>query len=334
MRLSLLPASKPSMKDIVAVLILLTFVGCHRETVKSNRPSAAPPLKSYPAEVKADSFLFGMQINDLRSFHGEQIPLKFDAFRLWDCGPECKWVRNDFSTLDEDIKMLREWGVKRILFPLGGEGIPAECRSEQAFEPCWTKHVTEVVTHFKGKIDEYELYNEVVRTPRTQLQGNIAWPYSWKLLATVARETRRIIREIDPEAIVTSPSVYGGRNSRFGREALDYFATPGALSFDVLNVHCYGTYQQCSREVNLWASLARKWKKGLIVTETSCRRAQCPISAKQIAQTYSGQWPASEIYYYSGNDERYGRELWDSSLRLNAAGEAYKEAYEAYMRPR
>ena len=77
--------------------------------------------------------------------------------------------------------------------------------------------------------------------------------------------------------------------------------------------------------------MAKQHNKGLIVTETSCVMADCPITADQITATYSGAWPATQIFYYAGNDTAAERNLWNDDLTLNAAGGAYKAACEIPM---
>lgn len=171
--------------------------------------------------------------------------VKFGSWRLWDAyvawpslEPEKgKW---NFSTLDKYVAMAKLTGVQ-LLLPLGLTPAWASARPDEpsgyrpgnAAEPHdiqdWRNYVRTVATRYKGRIRFYELWNEV--NYKHFYSGS---PEKLIELARIAYET---IKEVDPDAIVVSPSVTGG--GRHLKWLDDYLAKGGGQYADVISYHFY-----------------------------------------------------------------------------------------------
>jgi hypothetical protein len=98
-----------------------------------------------------------------------------------------------------------------------------------ADESYWTNFVTALVTHAKGRIHAYELWNEV------------DWSYSWagsvSRMVQMSVDAAAIIHRIDPSALVLSPSI---TNTSEGFSWLHEYLSqlpPGTI--DAIAVHSY-----------------------------------------------------------------------------------------------
>ncbi|MGZ5524956.1 MAG: glycosyl hydrolase [Methylomonas sp.] len=164
----------------------------------------------------------------------------WDAYTAWpNLEPEPgKW---DFKRLDAYVIKAKLTGTG-LLLPLGLSPAWASARPDeksgygagQAAEPRdiedWKRYVRTVAMRYKGKIRDYEIWNEV----------NIPGFYSGSVetMVMLTRETYRILKEIDPENRLVSPSVVG--SSYDVSPWLEEFLQKGGGQYvDVIGYHFY-----------------------------------------------------------------------------------------------
>lgn len=149
-----------------------------------------------------------------------------------------KW---DFSVLDRYVGLAASNGVG-LLLPLGFSPKWAAARPDEhgpygpgsASEPAriedWRNYVRTVATRYKGRITQYELWNEV----------NVPEFFSGSMadLVLLAREAHGILKSIDPANTVVSPSIVGEARYPF----LDEYLVQGARYADVIGFHFYMPY--------------------------------------------------------------------------------------------
>jgi len=124
----------------------------------------------------------------------------------------------------------------------GGSFAPAACSAAPARLADWDAYVTQMIDHIgPGAIKYWELWNE----PNIP----IFWQGDPALLVAMAADARRIIKSVDPEAIILSPGVTGnyetniecnGDPSYCGSAWLsNWFALGGASTIDAVAYHGY-----------------------------------------------------------------------------------------------
>jgi hypothetical protein len=89
--------------------------------------------------------------------------------------------------------------------------------------------VTALVTHAAGQIAFYELWNE------PDYSG--FWTGTQAQLVRMGKDAAAIIRSLDPNAKILSPSAHGGSMATWFD---GYIAAGGAPNFDIVNVHMRG----------------------------------------------------------------------------------------------
>ncbi len=155
------------------------------------------------------------------------------AIRLWDTGTRWSDIETasgvyNWATLDNTVQMAQSHG-DRIEFTFGNT--PAWAASAVTLPPAnmtdWDNFVQAVATRYKGKIEAYEIWNEVNST--NYYTGTTAQ------LVTMQQHAYTIIKAADPAAIVLSPSFVGG-----GMGNLQSFLAGGATNYiDAVAVHLY-----------------------------------------------------------------------------------------------
>lgn len=93
----------------------------------------------------------------------------------------------------------------------------------------WTDYVRAVAERYRGRIKYYEIWNEVDQI--TFYVGGLDY------LVEMAREAHRVIKAVDPTAIVIAPSFVA---TDYGIDLLDqYLQKGGGELADVINMHLY-----------------------------------------------------------------------------------------------
>ena len=135
----------------------------------------------------------------------------------------------NFTRWDGVVEEAGRQGVK--LLPILGSGLPAHGKPPFRNMQRYLTYVERCVSRYKGKIDCYEVFNEVDQ-PRPW--GEAPNPANY---AVLLRETCRVIKRIDPEAKVLFSGVSClGKPVEFVEKALRAGA---GTSFDVMNFHPY-----------------------------------------------------------------------------------------------
>ena len=187
---------------------------------------------------------FGLIMN--RSDPQQQWPaVPFGSWRLWDARvawPNLEPQRGkwDFSTLDRLVAEAGAHDVKLLLVlahsPDWASARPSERSAYKpgfAAEPAqiedWRNYVRTVATRYKGRINEYQVWNEP--SDKSHYTGSVAQ------LVEMTCEAQRILKGIDPAIqLVSAGSAGGGRHIEY----LDNFlAGGGAKCIDVVAHHFY-----------------------------------------------------------------------------------------------
>ena len=163
-----------------------------------------------------------------------------------------------FDRLDAIVDQATTRGV-RVLLTLGRTPTWASARPDEvsgavlgsAAEPAnicdWDAYVEALATRYAGRIEAYEIWNEpafsdfenVYRDDGSAKQYYTGTAASMVLLTQHARD---ILREIDPGALIVSPSVTCEANG-LGRLGAFLDAGGGELC-DVIGYHCYQPYPE------------------------------------------------------------------------------------------
>jgi len=228
-------------------LMLVTFtiaVGLKFNVIR--QPIALnPPARPIPAT------LFGLHIHHLVKKPSDlpQVTpwpsVEFGTWRLWDA--HIGWLNLEkekgqwqFDTLDRYLEIAREREVE-LLLPLGLSPKWASARPEEpsayapgaAAEPKniedWQNYVRTVGTRYRGRLPYYEIWNEP----------------NWKRFFTgsteqmfeLAREAHEILKPLDPEIAIVSPSATDGKHG--AAWLADYFALGGVDYSDIIGFHFY-----------------------------------------------------------------------------------------------
>jgi hypothetical protein len=168
----------------------------------------------------------------------------FESWRLWDAGvtwPDLEPNRGEwhFDLLDKYLDLAQQHHVE-ILLTLGLTPQWASARPDEksdyrpgnAAEPRdmqdWREYVRTLATRYKGKIHEYEIWNEPKR--RTAFSGDV------RTMVEMTREASEILKQVDPANIVVSAS----SNGENGGVWLDQYLSQGAGRYvDVIGYHFY-----------------------------------------------------------------------------------------------
>lgn len=155
----------------------------------------------------------------------------------------------DFRKLDIAVRLMENRGID-ILFTLGyppawastvpdkkgpfvfGElGAPKNIRD-------WENYIRTLAQRYKGKIKFYELWNE----PKIKEIDGDAAPFTAKQLVELGIAAHKILKEIDPTAKLTTPSMVGGDK---GVNRLRLFLEAGGKECsDIVSFHYYGLPEQ------------------------------------------------------------------------------------------
>jgi len=191
-----------------------------------------------------DKNFFGLVMN--RS--NPQLPwptVPFGSWRLWDARvtwPDLEPRRGEwrFSNLDSLVAEAQAHSVRPLLVlahsPEWASSRPTE---PSAYKPGvvasparmddWRNYVSTVGQRYKGKIKEYQIWNEP--SDKTHYSGTVAQ------LVEMTCDAYRILKTIDPEIkVVSAGSAGGGRHIKY---LDDFLAAGGAQCIDVVAHHFY-----------------------------------------------------------------------------------------------
>lgn len=230
---------KRTLVFVVSAVVLLFGVRGLQDISAAQKISLSPPTVPIPRT------LFGMHIH--HTVYGATTPtpwpsIPFGTWRLWDAyvtwpNLEPKRRQWDFRTLDKYVALAEEHDVE-ILLPLGlspawassnpggpSQGQPALPKNMVD----WQDYVRTVATRYKGRIHDYEIWNE----PNSKgfYTGSIPQ------LVALAKAAYTILKQVDPSNEVVSPSAtYGYRGASW---LDDYLKAGGGKYADIIGFHFY-----------------------------------------------------------------------------------------------
>lgn len=204
----------------------------------------------------------------------------------------------------------------------------------------WESYVRTVAQRYQGRIRHYELWNEpTVR----EVDGSKAH-FTASQLVELGQSAYRIIKEIDPQARLTTPSMVGGERGVERMEA--YLEAGGNQCSDVVAFHYYGLPEQIPQyHAALTRVMARHgighlpvWNTefGYLIADPTTPNTH-PLGGGSFSRVLpapeAAAWLArSLIIAASVGIERFYWFMWDGrnmglmtyeGRRINAAGVAY-----------
>jgi len=195
-----------------------------------------------PVDWPISGTYFGLHCHGVGKY-GVWPSVQFFDLRLWDSWTDWptlepqrgKW---DFSYLDKAVDVAEQHKVE-VLLTLAWSPSWASARpNDKGYGPQgavsepknmadWQNFVETIATRYKGRIKEYEIWNE----------PNSKGFYSGSIpqLVRVAEAAYTTIKRVDPSALVTSPPVAGDNLNWFE----DYLKAGGGKYADVIGHHFY-----------------------------------------------------------------------------------------------
>jgi len=306
-------------------------------TTARKQPTTGQPI---PASY------FGMHIH--HADKGTPWPsVPFHEWRLWDAYVTWPYLEPqqghwNFQILDSYMAMAEKNGVE-VLLPLGMSPHWASMRPNEAsaYQPGsaappreiedWRTYVKTVAGRYKGRIHQYEIWNE----PNLKM----FWTGTVDQMLDLTREASRIIHDIDPSAIVVSPSA----TNVYGVTWLSEFLTRGGGQYvDVIGYHFYVMPQPPEEIVSLVHRVKQIAEdhgvgaKPLWNTETGWS-APKPFPSDELGAAYLAR---AHVLAWSAGVERFYWYSWDNhtwvsiettekdNRTLKLAGKAYEVIYK------
>jgi len=186
---------------------------------------------------------------------GLNLSANLGGIRLWDDGVKWGQINTasavyDWTALDKWLDRAQTAGTD-VLYTFGdtpqfaaASTPPGTCLSPGAYscspptdvnkdgtghDAYFQAFVTALVTHAAGRISFYELWNEP--------DYNGFWTGTQAQLVRMGKDAAAIIRALDPNAKILSPSAHGPTMATWFD---GYVAAGGAPNFDIVNVHMRG----------------------------------------------------------------------------------------------
>jgi hypothetical protein len=273
-------------------------------------------------------------------------PMPITGIRLWDTFTNWGMLETsrgtyDWPALDRWLTKAREHNVD-VLYTFGGTPTwassnpaakcdynPGGCYPPQNIQD-WDDFVRAIATHSAGRIKYWELWNEA--------NQHEYWSGGIPTLVTMAQHAYTIIKSIDPNAKVFTPSGVGGSGDT--STFLDNFLAAGGGQYvDGVAFHGYvNSIPAVPEDVNHIVDAVKSVMttrgfggKPLWDTESSWGPSNhLPNDDDQVAfvaRHYMLQWSkgVQRDYWYAWNDTNYGT-LWDIGTRkMRRPGIAYGE---------
>jgi hypothetical protein len=327
---------RPSISLILSFIVLL---GLLTEPSQTSSPLVPPP------QTIPETF-FGLHIHHA----GSATPwpaVPMGAWRLWDAyvawpNLEPRKGQWHFEVLDKYLDLARQHKVS-VLLPLGLSPAWASARPLEpsvyqpgfAAEPKdvedWREFVRAVATRYKGRIEAYEIWNE----------PNLKhfWTGNVDQMLLLTREASQIIRSIDPQATVVSPSATDSSGIGWLSE---FLSKGGGQYVDVIGYHFYvfpkppeDMVSQIQQVKRVAADNAAA-NKPLWNTETGWAYPKPfpseELAAAYLARAYVLNWAAGvqRCYWYSWDNHGWVsiETTEKDNQTLRAAGKAYEIVHE------
>jgi hypothetical protein len=272
-------------------------------------PNAAPVPRSY----------FGLSVMRDRA----TPPFDYGTTRTWDAWPRADWDQMnpspgvyDFANLDKYLSVNHNQ-TRDVIYTLGKtprwassqpdttNGLPPGLCAPPANLQYWDDYLKAIVTHAAGRIKYWEIWNE----------PNLPMYYCGDIptLVQLAQHAQRVIKSIDPTAMILSPSA----TNEYGVPYLSSFlAQGGGSAIDIVAFHGYRT-QKAEDIIPLVshykAAMAKNGvsKLPLWDTEADNKMAQTPEQESAfLAKYFMLQWSIGVsrfLWYAYDGDPQWGR---------------------------
>ena len=307
-----------------------------------SNPRLATPILAQPLlEGPIPASFFGMTINHLQSTPWPSIP--FASIRSWDTGVVWSNINPapgiyTWQGLDWLIKLSQDRGVD-LVFTFGSTPRwasskpdaptpygPGLCAPPESLK-YWDDFVQAIVMHALSRIKFWEIWNEP--QDASFYCGDIV------AMSELQRHAYNIIKALDPEAKVLTPSPVGRQGLKW---MADFLATGAGEYADIAAFHGYW-----DTNAELIDSVIKQYKqvfyeggqgnKPVWDTEAgwgeNSRFSDPDAQAAFLAKYYLLHWSggASRLFWYSYDNVLFGG-LWDSVTGLHKAGIAYREIHK------
>lgn len=299
----------------------------------------------------------------MRAPYSENFPsVPFHGWRAID--PQTHWFNLEprkgqwnFSKTDIAMRLMESRGID-VLFTLYGTPAWASSRPDlkgvnQAYGESalpkdiadWENYVRTVVRRYRGRISAYELWNE----PRVREVDGEKALFSATELVELGKVAYRVIKEEDPDARLTTPTMDGGEG---GIRRLDACLSAGGNKCaDIVSFHYYGLPEDIPRYHFSLKRMLVKYRmqslpvwnteSGYLIEDPTSPNTH-PISTGAFARVLpdyeAAAWMArSLILAASVGIERFYWFMWDGrnmglitniEKKINATGVAYGVLYE------
>ena len=326
---------------LFAVFFACTLAG----TWRTSAAGQAEEMHLSPGPEVIPAALFGMHIH--RAASTTPWPgVPFASQRLWDVGltwrdlepkqGQWQWEGLDRAVkLDEeheagvllDLAMTPDWASSR---PAEDSPYGKGAASPPVSVADWERHVSAVAMRYRGRIHEYELWNEPSFT--TFYTGNS------KQLVELARAGYTAIKTVDRTATVVSPAF--SLEDDGGYRGLEAFLAAGGGAYaDVIAVHLYvGTgspEDHVERVTRLKQMLARYHLQTKPIWNTEMGWPKQKVfhnreeAAGYVARTYLLDWALGikRVYWYAWDNT-----VWVSLVMVEKDEKTMTLAAEAYGR--
>jgi hypothetical protein len=203
-----------------------------------------------------------------------------------------------------------------------GPGLASEPNDVQD----WRDYVTAVVKHCGSRVKTYEIWNEPNLKP--------FWSGNTDQLVMLTREASQIIRSVNPQAIIVSPSA----TASYGTKWLAEFLSKGGGQYvDVIGYHVYVNPDPPEAMVPIIQQIRQimaangAGSKPLWDTEAGWARPKPfpseELAAAYLARTYILNWAAGvqRLYWYAWDNHAWVtlQTVEDDNQTLRPAGQAY-----------
>lgn len=213
------------------------------------------------------------------------------------------------------------------------------CAAEPIRMAHWEEYVRRVAQRYKGKISTYELWNEPFFSELKKQKGKSDFYYgSVSQMVEMARIARKVLDEVDPKAVLTTPGFTGPTNQ------LELFLSSGGKQYvQAIAYHFYASdvVQFGNQLLEVRAIMARQGlsQLPLLNTETGVEvyiNRPLPTGVKDLTRTEAavrmaqflimGAAAGLERYYYYAWDNPNSGMSSSPSVRF-PAWDAYEKIY-------
>ena len=300
--------------------------------------TSAVPESMHTPNVAIPSSYFGLHIHHL-NFPVPTTPwpsMPVPEWRLWDAAvswPELEPAKGQwhFERLDLYVSLAQQHGTHMLLplayTPQWASGRPGVTAPPRNIED-WRNYVKAVVSRYKGRIQAYEVWNE----PNL---GDF-WSGTTDQMVTLTKEASEVIRSVDPQAIIVSPSC----TAEWGLPwFLEFVKKGGAQYTDVVGYHFYASppsappeamvpvirrVQQIMAENGLGSKPLWNTETGWIKPSTM---ESDEMAAAFLARSYIVAWAAGvqRFYWYAWDNISMAIVTYrEAEHQVTPAGNAYK----------